>query len=98
MESNTEEDEKMLILEPYDDDKLSIIVGKTKILLLLDTFDIKKLYSSSLVLKRIIKYSNSNSENVQKDLILIIEIIRKLQKGVKEREINEMSQTPNILH
>ena len=27
-------------------------------------------------------------------VILIIEIIRKLEKGVKEREINEMSQTP----
>jgi surface protein len=83
---------------PIESNELSIVEGKTKVIVLLDKMEIKHLKSTNFIIRRIIRLSNTSISNtsisIQQKLLLIKEIINKFVIGGSQREMNKLSQTP----
>ena len=87
-----DENTTLMALEPEESKKLSLVAGKTQILSLLDTLEMKHLSDLNSVL-RTVADNSTTMYSVQQDLGLIIEILKQLRMENSQRENTELSMS-----
>ena len=82
----------IIALKPEESKKLSIVAGKTQVLSLLDTLEMKHLSDLNTVLRTVAENS-STMYSVQQDLGLIVEILEQFIMRNTQRETTPVSET-----
>ena len=83
----------IIALKPEESKKLSVVAGKTQVLSLLDTLEMKHLSDLNTVLRTVAENS-STMYSVQQDLGLIVEILEQFIMRNTQRETTPVSITP----
>ena len=91
--SSSEENITIIALKPEESKKLSVVAGKTQVLSLLDTLEMKHLSDLNTVLRTVAENS-STMYSVQQDLGLIVEILEQFIMRNTQRETTPVSITP----
>ena len=82
----------IIALKPEESKKLSVVAGKTQVLSLLDTLEMKHLSDLNTVLRTVAENS-STMYSVQQDLGLIVEILEQFIMRNTQRETTPVSET-----